>query len=218
MRTRRIAGLVVIALGFAGCTGNGLSFRDAFERDKGPDPSKLPPGSSRAATRVVAVGSEVVAQNKSAFGVDPVFFTMGVPEVEISHNKSGVVFLSEGLVERCPTDTELAAVICHELGKLAAEHTPTRGNDADLSPPRIGRDPVGGTYEPDMTRLAEEAKFNRRAPGASRSDRDARPDGRVLGETIFVKTGRKAEDYAKLDQLIKQAEDNADKRAAERTK
>ena len=92
-----------------------------FNTDRGPDPNKLPPASTLAATRVNTVGSEVVAKNKDDLGVKPVFFTMGVHEVEISHSKSGMVILSEGLVERCPTDTELAAAICHELGKMAAE-------------------------------------------------------------------------------------------------
>jgi hypothetical protein len=211
MRTRRLLALVMLALGLAGCTGNG--FRDLFERDKGPDLSKMPTASTRAATRVHTVASEVVAQNKGSVGVTPVFSTIGVPEVEISHTKSGHVILSEGLVDRCPTDTELAAVICQELGRLAADNAPVRGSDFDSSP-RVGRDVVGGTYEPDMTRLAEEAKFNRRAPGA-RSQRDPRPDGRALGESFFVKTGRKVDDYAKVDQLIHEAQDNADKRASE---
>ena len=122
--TRWPAGLVCLALGLAGCARDGrdaFAFRNPFDTDRGPDTAKLPAASTRAATRVNAVGSEVAAKNKDALGVKPVFFTMGVPEVEISHHKSGMVILSEGLVERCPTDAELAAVICHELGKLAAE-------------------------------------------------------------------------------------------------
>ena len=111
-----------------------------------------------------AVGSAVAAKNKDALGVRPVFFTMGVPEVEISHKKSGMVIISEGLVERCPTDTELAAVLCDELGKIAAEQPANREADRESGRRPFTRDVVGGTYEPDMTRLAEEAKFDRRGP------------------------------------------------------
>jgi hypothetical protein len=165
---------------------------------------------------VNAVGSEVAAKNKDALGVKPVFFTMGVPEVEISHHKSGMVILSEGLVERCPTDTELAAVLCHELGKLAAEQSPDRGADREPGGRPFTPDAVGGRYDPDMTRLAEEAKFDRRGPRASRAGREARPDPRALAESFFVNGGYRAEDYGRTDQLIREAEDNADRRASER--
>jgi predicted Zn-dependent protease len=218
MRTRRLAGIVAVCLAVTGCHGDGLSFRSLFDRDKGPDPSNLPAASPRAATRVVAVGSEIVAQNKDTLRFQPVFFTMGVPEIEVSHDKSGIVYLSEGLVERCPTDTELAAVICHELGKMAAERAARQQPEFDRTAPAFTRDVVGGTYEPDMTRLAEQAKFDRRTPRPAGTDRDPKADARILAESLFTRTGRKAEDLARMDQLIKQAEDNADKRASERNK
>jgi len=218
MRTRWPAGLVCLALGLAGCARDGrdgFAFRNPFETDRGPDPAKLPAASTRAATRVNAVGSEVAAKNKDALGVKPVFFTMGVPEVEISHKKSGMVIVSEGLVERCPTDTELAAVICHELGKIAAEQPASREADRDSGRPVVG-DVIGGPYEPDMTRLAEEAKFDRRGPRGGRTGREARPEPRALAEGFFANAGFKADDFARVDALIREAEDNADRRASER--
>ena len=218
MRTRWPAGLVCLALGLAGCASDGrggFALRNPFETDRGPDPNTAPPASTLAATRVNAIGSAIAAKNKDALGVTPVFFTMGVREVEISHKKSGMVILSEGLVDRCPTDTDLAAVICHELGKLAAERTPDRAADRDLGGPPLARDVVGGTFEPDMTRLAEEAKFNRRGPTGGRTARDPRPDPRTLGETLCVRAGYTADDFARLDQLVREAEDNADRRASE---
>jgi len=219
MRTRWPVGLVCLALGLAGCARDGkdgFAFRNPFNTDRAPDTAKLPAASARAATRVNAVGSEVVATNKDALGVKPVFFTMGVPEVEISHHKSGMVIVSEGLVERCPTDTELAAVLCHELGKLAAEQPPDRGADREPSGRPFTPDVVGGHYDPDMTRLAEEAKFDRRGSRAPRTGREGRPDSRALAESFFVNAGHRAEDFARTDSLIREAEDNADRRASER--
>lgn len=219
MRTHWPVGLLCLALGVAGCAKDGrdgFALRNPFEADRGPDPNTLPPASTRAATRVNAVGSAVVAKVKDDLGVKPVFFTMGVNAVEISHNKSGMVFLSEGLVEHCPTDTELAAAICHELGKMAAEQGPNRTGDREPVTPRFSRDVVGGTYEPDMTRLAEEAKFDRRAPRPDNRARDPRPDPRTLAENFCVKAGYKADDYARMEQLLKEADDNADRRASER--
>lgn len=216
MRTRWPAGLVCLALGLAGCAGTG---RDAFSLsnlfgERPPDTSKLPAASTRAATRVVAVGSALVAKNKQVLGGQPVFFTLGVPEVEISHSGSSMVLVSEGLVERCPTDTELAAVLAHELGKIAAKNQ-SATTDRDPGGPRLAPDVIGATYEPDMTRLAEEARFDRRQSGTGRRDRLARPDPRLLAEKMFVRAGYKAGDLGKMDQLIREAEDNADKRASE---
>ena len=219
MRTRWPAGFVCLALGLVGCAKDGrdgLALRNPFQTDRGPDPNSLPPASTLAATRVNAVGSAVLAKNKDALDTKPVFFTMGVRDAEISHNKSGMVILSEGLVERCPTDTELAAVICHELGKMAAEQGPDRKSDRDPVAPRLSRDVVGGTYEPDMTRLAEEAKFDRRAPRGDTRARDPRPDPRTLAENFLIRAGYKADDYTRMDGLLKEAEDNADRRASER--
>jgi hypothetical protein len=219
MRAPWPAGLVCLALGLAGCTKDdrdGFALRNPFQTDRGPDPNKLPPASTLAATRVNAVGAAVVAKNQDALGVKPVFFTMGVRDVEISHNKSGMVILSEGLVECCPTDTELAAVICHELGKMAAELGPDRTGDREPVTPRLTRDVVGSVYEPDMTRLAEESRFDRRAPRGDNRARDPRPDPRTLAESFFVKAGYKADDYARMDQILREADDNADRRASER--
>ena len=216
MRARWPAALLCLALGLTGCAKDGrdgFAFRNPFQSDRGPDPDALPPGSTLAATRVNAVGAAIAAKNEAAVGVKPIFFTMGVREVEISHNKSGMVILSEGLVERCPSDIELAAVICHELGKMAAERGTGRNGSTEPSGPRLTRDVVGGTYEPDLTRLAEDAKFERR--GLKGTGRDPRPDPRALGETFFVQAGYRADDYGRMDALVREAEDNADRRASE---
>ncbi|HEX3146860.1 MAG TPA: M48 family metalloprotease [Gemmataceae bacterium] len=217
MRTRLYPGLVCFVLGLAGCAWDGSALRNPFNFDREPDTSKLPPASTRAATRVIAIGSEIATQNKDDLGVTPIFFTMGVREVEISHSKSGMVILSEGLVDRCATDADLAAVICHELGKLAAEHGPRRVAELDAPPaPRLAPDVVGGGDGPDQTRLAAMAKFDRRGPGGSRNGREPKRDARTLGENFYVKSGRKPEDFARMDQLIREAEDNADKRESEK--
>lgn len=214
MRTRWPAGLLCLVL--AGCATDGrdgFAFRNPFNTDRGPDPTKLPPASTLAATRVNSVGSAIAAKNKDALGVEPVFFTIGVREAEISHQRTGMVILSEGLVDRCPTDPELAAVICHELGKLAAEQAHDRANERDPGGPRLTRDVVGGTYEPDMTRLAEQAKFDRRN---TRTDREPRRDPRAIAENLLVNSGYQAGDLGRMDQLIREAEDNADRRASNR--
>jgi hypothetical protein len=54
-------------------------------------------------------------------GVEPSFQTYGRKEPEIFHPDPHGVFITEGLVERCKTDAELAAVLATELGKMSAE-------------------------------------------------------------------------------------------------
>ena len=216
MRARWPAALLCTALGLTGCATDGrdgFAFRNPFQADRGPDPAKLPPASTLAATRVNAVGSAIAAKNEPLLGMKPVFSTLGVTEVEISHDKSGHVIISEGLVERCPTDAELAAVICHELGKMAAENGAGRRGSAEPSGPRLARDVVGGSYEPDLTRLVEDAKYERR--GSRGAGRDPRPDPKAIGQSLFVEAGYRADDFARIESLVREAEDNADRRASE---
>jgi hypothetical protein len=216
MRARRPIALLCLALGLTGCARDGrdgFAFRNPFRDERAVDPNSLPPASTLSATRVNAVGAAIAAKNEGALGVKPIFFTMGVREVEISHNKSGMVILSEGLVEQCPTDAELAAVICHELGKMAAESAAGRKDNPEPSGPRLARDVVGGTYEPDLTRLAEDAKFGRR--GSTGPGRASRADSRAIGEQLFVQAGYRADDFARMDAIVREAEDNADHRASE---
>jgi hypothetical protein len=54
-------------------------------------------------------------------GVEPTFHTYGRSEPEITHPDLNGVLVTEGLVQRCRTDDELAAVLALELAKMSAE-------------------------------------------------------------------------------------------------
>ena len=147
----------------------------------------------------------------------PVFFTIGLKEPMIFHRDDGTIVLSEGLVDRCRRDEDLSAAICSELGKLAADHVqknPPRSTERDLPPaPRITPDVVGGAYGPDMTRVAEAAMFekhNQRNPGSDAKRPALEP--KTVAENFFVKAGNKADDFGKVAELLKEAEDNGDRR------
>jgi hypothetical protein len=215
-------GLALLACGLAGCAS--FDARDPFAAlnpfgpDRRFDPDAAPVANTQATTRAHAVASAVIAQCRNELPDKPLISTIGVNEPMIFHQRSGNLVLSDGLVERCRTDDELAAVICFELGKMAAEQSDKGGprGDSDTPPaPRLSADVVGGGYSPDMTRLAEEAKYSRRAP---HTPREPRPDPRTLALNFYTRSGHNADDFARVESLMKEAEDNADKRNVMRSR
>jgi Peptidase family M48 len=220
MRTHWRGGLLFVVIGVTGCLGDEsgrdpFAFRNPFKQTNNFDPVKAPAATAKAATRVHAIGTEIVAANGKDLGIKPIFFAMGGRDPAIFHKENGMVILTEGLIERCTSDDELAAVLCHELGKMAAEHAekaPPR-HESDVPPaPRWPSDVVGGSNAPDQTRLAEEALYDRRGPRNNRAAREPRPDPRTLGQNIFTKAGHNSDDFARVDELVKEAEGNGEKR------
>lgn len=212
MRTFFRGGLVCLPLAVAGCVGDDFN-RDAlynpFRTDRRSE-AKGPVASAQAATRVHAVGREVIAANGADFRDKPVFMTVGLTEPMIFHRQSGDVVISEGLVQRCGTDAELAAVLCHELGKVAAEQAERGPPPAETDlPPAPAPGLIGGP-DPDMTRRAEEALYDRRRPRAN--GRAAKPDPQALAKSFLTKTGHTADDLARMEAVLREAEENAEKR------
>ncbi|HKB01816.1 MAG TPA: M48 family metalloprotease [Gemmataceae bacterium] len=212
-------GAFCLVVGLTGCIGDGsdrepFAFRNPFKEERRFDPSSAPVASARAATRVHAVGSAVVAANSADLPSKPAFLTVGLKEPMAFH-QAGQVVVSEGLVDRCASDAELAAVVSNELGKIAAaraEKGPLRA-ERDLPPAGpVPNDVVGASGPPDMTRAAEEAMFDRRGTRPGRNAREPGPDPKTLAHNFFVKAGHSADDFDRAAGLIKEAEENAEKR------
>lgn len=172
--------------GSAGCTDTNFLDREwslsktlGFEPDnrvKTPDPSKYPQPNLQVAERVESMGRRIVAQNTFT-GLDPLFHTLGVKDPLLFHRGAGQLYISEGLVNRCATDTELAAVLCSELGQMMAELQAARrvGRTTDPIPDvPIGNSTDAGGIGGDQTRLAElayhEKRYGRRQPAKSGTD------------------------------------------------
>jgi hypothetical protein len=214
---RGLVGLSVAAV--TGCVTEGPdrgTFKNPFASEK-PAPPFGPPGSAPVATRVHTIGTSIVAANKADFaGTKPVFFTMGEKEPMLFHRADGGITITEGLVEKCATDEELAAVLCHELGQFAAkyaERNPGRSADLDLPPaPALTHDVVGGGGGPDRTREAEAALMSRGTPRTKDQGRRPGPDPKTLATNFYVRAGHKAEDFDRVTDLVKSAEDSADGR------
>jgi hypothetical protein len=110
-----VAGL---GLGAGGCldsfTSRSLRPGHLVETPKLSDPS------IQIAARVDEVGRDLLSATPF-FPVDPTFHTAAVKEVFITHPDLTGVLVSEGLVRRCQSEAELAAVLAAELGQMAAE-------------------------------------------------------------------------------------------------
>src|SRR5262245_25790007 len=80
----------------------------------------VPPASIQAAARVDTLGRSILAANPQ-LGIQPLFRTIGAPQPEIFHHGTFEIDITEGLVNQCTTDAQLAAVLASELGKLVSE-------------------------------------------------------------------------------------------------
>lgn len=212
-------GFCVLCLGMAGCLspdGKTEMPWDTVARQMEPErePPKGPIASTKSATRVHAIGAKLVSSNPKEFARQPVFFTAGIQEPMLFSQKDGQIVISEGLVNRCASDDELAALLCVELGKLSAGQRREQTRIEDLPPaPRLTSDVVGSGSAPDMTRMAEEGYMNKRPAATGRRPVDAvRADTATLSRNYLKKAGYDPECAGKIEPWIKEAEENADKR------
>jgi hypothetical protein len=149
MNRRRRFALVAGLLGLAGCehldffkpqdalTG-GTGWYTLGKKVQTPEPEKVSPASLQTAERVETLGRQIIVQNTFT-GLDPLFHTMGIKDLALFHRGTAELFISEGLVNRCKSDAELAAVLCAELGRMQADLRSARRVGRDKEPiPEVG--------------------------------------------------------------------------------
>jgi len=187
--------LVSLAAGIAfllstGCTQDKewsvrktLGLEDPKARAVMPAPKDLPKPQIEVAERVDQLGRTIIARNTFT-GIDPLFHTIGVKELVLFHRGTEELFISEGIVEKCNNDSELAAVLCAELGKMVAEKKAAKkvGRDKDPIPDvNYGGTPTSGNLPFDPSRDAELAFHERKYPrNASTIAADANSTAREL--------------------------------------
>lgn len=219
LRRVRILALPLL-VGAAGClapeSGNLLVPSNSFPKGQPRQPVpqvSVPPATQEAATRVGLVGQKVLAANEQ-IGFRPMFRTVGAPDVALLHKGTSEVIITEGLVKRCETEGQLAAVLCHELGKMVSEREALAGPSArvsEIEPPaqmRIGND--GGAFgPPDLTYLAEQAPYDRSRRKASEPPPPP-PDPAAVAQSLMMKAGYGAADLKAAEPLlIEAAKDSA---------
>jgi hypothetical protein len=163
--------------------------------------------------RVGKVGQEILAANPQ-LPVKPQFLMVGGLPEEICHRsgKDGqFVFITESLAKKCTTDGQLAAVLCHELGKQVAEREALQrflprsglGPPADVA---VGNDSHSGfSSSMDGTRLMELGKYEE---DLKRQRAEAlAPD--TLARIYLQKAGQPPELLAEVAPLLRAADQNA---------
>jgi hypothetical protein len=174
-----------------------------------PTRTNFAPASQEVAWRVDRVGRDIIAANPQ-LGLKIAFATVGTPVPEIFHRDDKMVVITEGLIKQCKNDAELAAVLCHELGRMVADReslVPADVRNPDRLPP-INSSFGGATAlpGPDLTAVAELGKFEKDHPKTHRPL--PRPDENKIACTALTKAGFKVEDLQAVQPLLRAAERN----------
>jgi hypothetical protein len=214
--------LVVLAAGAAllsaGCTHDGISsLRTSLGGDPATRPgvpvagTKLPSGipqpSPQIAERVEVVGWKVMEQNTFT-GLDPSkmrFLTVGAKENVLFHRGSEELFVSEGLVEKCQTDAELAAVLCAEMGKMVAERRAAGAVRRDVDPvpdETFGAGPTPGGSPFDAGQQASLAFHQRQFPRGAGAKAEA-ADASAVARDLLKGAGYSPAELDRVEPLLK---------------
>lgn len=202
------APLLLSAVGcFGADSGNLLVPSNPFPKGvpghPAPPQVSVPPATQEAATRVGLVGQKVLAANEQ-LGFRPVFRTIGAPDVAILHRGTAEVIVTEGLVKKCETDGQLAAVLCAELGRMVSEREAAAAVEARRPrpepPPRLtlARD------DPDQTYLAEAAPYDR-PRNEDNTPPPPPPDPVAVASNLMMQAGYGAADMQAADPLLAEA-------------
>lgn len=209
----RFAALVT---GFAmllstGCLSDGeWSARRALGLDDGKpgfNPKDMPAASLAAAERVEVLSRLIIARNTFT-GIEPHIFTIGVKEATLFHRGPEELFISEGLVNQCKTDEELAAVLCAELGQMVAEMRTAKSLGREVSPIRdasFGAGSVaagGGPY--DAGQQANLAYHEKQHPRAAVGIDPA--DAKKTAGELMTGAGFNPSELERVQPLLKQSD------------
>jgi hypothetical protein len=223
MNARRATtgGLVLLVCGCFNGGGNALvspsPFGDAAPAPAAAAPTQAAhaPAAEEACRRVAVLGQKVIDANPQ-LGLRPQIRVAGAPQYEIFHRsgplKCTEVWLTDGLVRACQTDGQLAAVLCHELGKIVSEREALVSASVRLSedrlPPEVpvGTDARGAFGSPDGTRFVEQAKLDRKR---RRPAPPPPPDPVVLARGYLTRAGYPGSELDDVAGLLRKAEDSA---------
>lgn len=200
--------LIVPMMLFTGCIETDEPAQSYFRR---PEPVAAMPALNPAATgtaaRVDSVGRQLVAANPQ-IGARPLFHTVGAPHPEVFHRGTSDVFVTEGLVNRCANDSQLAAVLSIEIGKMVREReaaVPDAVRARNALPPiddRLGMDDrLGGTS--DSANWKEEVDYDRQRKAQHKKLR--LPEPSQLARDYLAKAGYSPTDLDAIQPLLQDA-------------
>ncbi|MDB5311625.1 MAG: hypothetical protein JWO38_5827 [Gemmataceae bacterium] len=195
---------VFCSTGLTGCLTDGEWTVEkvlGWDDPKTPKGPKIPRGQIQMAERVEVLGRKIIAQNTFT-GLDPLFNTLGMSDLVLFHRGTAELFISEGLVKRCKTEPELAAVLCSELGQMMAEKQSARGVGRD-------KDPVPDTSLPDSglgtkgPKAAEVGRLEKKDPVGSPP---APGETAKLARQLLQGAGFDPAELGRVEPLLKQSD------------
>ena len=206
----RLATVLLVALSpvVAGCVSpDGVSpWRRCLDWIEGkPHLPSYSPAHIATSARVEEIGRKIIAQNTFT-GIEPQFITHGVSETALFHRGPEELHISEGLVNLCKTDAQLAAVLCSELGKMSAEKrnasrtAPARDSIPDSALP--GGTSIAGGVGDNTVRDAERAFRERQRTTSAAAGQS---DPRKLARDFMKGAGFDPEELDKVVPLLKQS-------------
>ena len=220
----RLLCLVILVALAVGCFSSGektpLVSTDSFGNTGPVEPvrkASFAPASSEISARVDQVGRKILAANPQ-IGLKPLFATIGSPSPEIFHQTRpdgiAMVYVTQGLVQQCKSESELAALLSRELGKMVSERearTKTETRDPQRLPPMdvpIGQAGMSSISSgSDLTHMAEVARFENSHP--RRGGLLPAPDPLALARMYLAKAGYREADLDAARPLFDAAEKNA---------
>lgn len=193
----------------SGCLWDDPDLRESRIRLEGGR-QQLPEASREAWTRADSVFNPLVKANED-LGFRPQLLVIGGAKLSLFHEGTTALYISEGVIHRCKSDSELAAVFASELSKMAIEDDARRGGAIVSAPDRPFTPRVtGGNHDlrgdADMTGLATQGYWEKETP--RRNTQGGERDPNVLARTWLQKAGHAPNDLAKVGSLVRQAEAN----------
>lgn len=194
---RRTALRFVLASAGLSCAG---CLHDLRFWDDHPKEAKISEASVEHARRVDDLSKRILEQNTFT-GLEPIIRVVGVPEAVLFH-RGPELFISEGLVKKCKTEPELAAVLCTELGKMMS---------VKRAAIAVGRNPEpipsialpGGGADAGMVREAELALLKRREDEKKAAEQS---DEAQLAKELLKGAGFNPAEFDRVQGMVKQSE------------
>lgn len=210
-----IGGLLVLG-GASGCAEFDTQTRKG-EREPVSLDQPMPnyqPATVAIAARVDGLGRRILNANPET-GIRPLMTAVGKKDVAVFHHGTSGIFITEGLVDQCRSDDELAAVLCVEMGRMVAEReskvSPSARDYREERPdrPRFN-DTLGASRTPDQTDVAELALYEKNRTDNRRGALPPPPpDPRILARRYMKAAGFDPEILAKIEPLLRTAENNS---------
>jgi hypothetical protein len=171
-----------------------------------PAPYEASAETRDATIQVAQVGQKILTSNPG-FNVQPRFELIGAQGEAIFHRGTQEVIITEGLAHKCQTEAQLAAVLCHELGKMSVEREgldhfrPRNADPGPLLDLPVGNDSKSIQGAGDTTRYMELAPYEK-----ERQRQRTAPDD--MARQLLQKAGYQAADLADVAPLLRAADKN----------